>query len=133
MGTQGVMMRGLDFTDETQLVKSGRLLAPSYSSLYVGGLTYFTKRNEEKAVAVGMLNSIMGVCIGLGPVLGGPLTGLRLSCGNADRRPPCPFRPTYNGKRMIVSLHLVWISLTIDAATARANRKRNIFNKRGGP
>ncbi len=47
------------------------LLAFAYSFLYVGDLLYLTKRNEEKAVSVGILNSILGVCIGLGPLFGG--------------------------------------------------------------
>jgi DHA1 family quinolone resistance protein-like MFS transporter len=93
-------MRKLDFARETALIKTGLLLstavfffytlAPdyrwviplqimlafSYSFLYVGDLLYLTKRNEEKAVSVGILNSILGVCIGLGPLFGGVISQL---------------------------------------------------------
>lgn len=95
MGGQAAIMRRLDFADEVRLIKVGLLLssavfffytlapdyrwviplqlflALSYSFLYVGDLMYLTKRNVEKAVSVGVLNSVMGICIGLGPVLGG--------------------------------------------------------------
>jgi MFS family permease len=98
MGGQAVIMRRLDFAKETTLIKTGLflsgvifffytlvpdyrwviplqvLLAFSYSFLYVGDLLYLIKRNEEKAVSVGILNSILGVCIGLGPLFGGMLS-----------------------------------------------------------
>jgi MFS family permease len=100
MGGQAVVMRRLDFADEIKLIKAGlvlssvvffsytlvpdflwviplqALLAISYSFLYVGDLVYLTKRNEEKAISVGILNSVMGICIGLGPVLGGVVSQL---------------------------------------------------------
>ena len=95
---QVVIMRRLDFGKETSLVKIGLLLssavffsytlAPdyrwivplqvllafSYSFLYVGDLLYLTKRNEERGVAVGILNSVIGVCGGLGPIFGGVIS-----------------------------------------------------------
>lgn len=98
MGGQAVVMRRLDFADDMKLIKTGlllsaavffaytlapdfrwviplqALLAVSYSFLYVGDLVYLTGRNPEKATSVGILNSILGICIGLGPVLGGALS-----------------------------------------------------------
>ncbi len=92
---QGVIMRRLDFIKDVWLIKTGLILsvivfisytlapdyrwiiplqimlAVSYSFIYVGDLLYLTKRNEEKSVSVGVLNSILGVCIGLGPLMGG--------------------------------------------------------------
>lgn len=101
MAGQGVIMRRLDFIKDVQLIKTGLilstivfisytlapdyrwliplqiLLAVSYSFIYVGDLLYLTKRNEEKAASVGVLNSILGVCIGLGPLMGGLISQSR--------------------------------------------------------
>ncbi len=100
MGSQGIIMRRLNYADETMLIKTGLLLsaavfmaytlvdnyvwiiplqlllALSYSFIYVGDLTYLINRNEEKAVSVGLLHSIIGICIGLGPVIGGVVSQL---------------------------------------------------------
>ncbi len=97
-GTQAVLMRRLDPFDEIKLVKWGLLLscavffsfslAPnflwviplqvclafSYSFVIVGGLGHLTKRNEEKAASVGLMNSLTGICLGLGPILGGAVS-----------------------------------------------------------
>ncbi len=95
MGGQAVIMRKLDVFNEVKLIKGGLilsaavfltytfapnylwiiplqiLLALSYSFLYVGDLIYLTNHNEEKAASVGILNSILGICIGIGPFFGG--------------------------------------------------------------
>jgi predicted MFS family arabinose efflux permease len=46
-------------------------LAFAYSFLQTGDLVYLTKRNKEKAASVGILNSILGFCLGIGPLFGG--------------------------------------------------------------
>jgi len=98
MGGQALIMRRLDLAKSTGLIKIGLLLsslvfvsfalAPgyiwiiplqillafSYSSLYVGDLLYLTENNTEKATSVGILNSILGICIGIGPLIGGILS-----------------------------------------------------------
>lgn len=100
MGSQGVIMRRLNYANETQLIKTGLLLsaavfmgytlvngyvwviplqlllALSYSFLYVGDLTYLINRNEEKALSIGLLHAIIGICIGLGPIIGGLISEL---------------------------------------------------------
>jgi len=94
-GTQTLVMRQLNFTDEVKLIKAGLFfsflvffsysLAPvfwwviplqlclafSFSFLYVGNLFYLTRRNEDKAACIGILNSLTGICLGLGPFLAG--------------------------------------------------------------
>jgi DHA1 family quinolone resistance protein-like MFS transporter len=50
------------------------ILAFSYSFLYVGDLLFLTRRNKEKAISVGILNSVLGICIGFGPLFGGLMT-----------------------------------------------------------
>lgn len=93
--TQTLVMRQLNFSDEIKLIKAGLFLsflvffsyslAPnfwwiipsqiivafSFSFLQVGNLVYLTKKNEEKSTSIGILNSITGLCLGLGPFLGG--------------------------------------------------------------
>ena len=96
--SQGLIMRKLDIFDEVKLIFSGLffsslvfflytlapnfyyvlpiqlILALSYSCLYVGSIAYLVKRNEEKATAVGVLSSFMGISTFLGPAIGGALT-----------------------------------------------------------
>ena len=93
--TQTFVMRRVSLSDDVKLIKAGLflsilvffsytlvgdyrwviplqiLLAVSYSFMYVGDLQYLANRNEEKGLALGLLNSIMGICIGVGPLLGG--------------------------------------------------------------
>lgn len=96
--SQGMIMRKLDVFNEVKLIFLGLffsstvfflytlapnfyyilpvqlLLALSYSCLYVGSITYLVKRNDEKATAVGVLSSFMGISTFLGPAIGGALT-----------------------------------------------------------
>lgn len=93
--TQTVVMRRVSLSDDVKLIQAGLLLstlvffsytlaadfrwvlplqillAVSFSFMYVGALQYLANRNEEKGLALGLLNSIMGICIGVGPLLGG--------------------------------------------------------------
>lgn len=93
--TQTLVMRQLNFKDEVKLIKAGLILsflvffsyslaqnfwwifpsqiivAFSFSFLQVGNLLYLTKRNEEKSTSIGILNSISGICLGIGPFIGG--------------------------------------------------------------
>jgi len=94
-GFQTIIMRFTDPIDEIKLIKIGLLmsfmvfysytlvpnfwwiiplqifLAFGYSFWQTGDLVYLTKRNKEKAASVGILNSILGFCLGIGPLFGG--------------------------------------------------------------
>lgn len=95
---QFVIMRKLDAREESKLIKFGValsalvffayaaatnfyqvlfiqiFLAASFATMYVGSLLYLTKRNEEKAGAVGTLNSLMSISSALGPLFGGAIS-----------------------------------------------------------
>jgi len=96
--SQTFIMRRLDVYDETKLITYGLgftsltflsytlapnfyyvmplqvLLALSYSCLYVGSITYLVKNNQEKAAAVGVLNSVIGISAFIGPMIGGAIS-----------------------------------------------------------
>ncbi len=50
---------------------SNAVLGSGWAFLYLGTLNYLTKKNIEKTTAVGILHSIQGFCLALGPILGG--------------------------------------------------------------
>ncbi len=52
-------------------IVSNVVLGSGWAFLYLGTLNYLTKRNIEKTTAVGILHSIQGFCLALGPILGG--------------------------------------------------------------
>ncbi|NOZ77117.1 MAG: MFS transporter, partial [Euryarchaeota archaeon] len=98
-GTQFFVMRRLDFANATRLYAGGLLfsavvffaytlpgtflyiiplqflLALTWSWMYVGGLRYLTENNEEKAASIGLMNSMMSISMGVGPLLGGFIAG----------------------------------------------------------
>lgn len=49
-------------------------LAVSYATMYVGSLLYLTKHNEEKASAVGVMNSLTSISGTVGYLFGGALS-----------------------------------------------------------
>lgn len=54
-----------------EAVFSNIVLGSGWAFLYLGMLNCLTKRNVEKTTAVGILHSIQGFCLALGPLLGG--------------------------------------------------------------
>lgn len=94
-GSQSIIMKFLNNIDEIKLIRAGLLLSSivfylytmvldyqwiiplqlilafSYSFIQTGNLLYLTKRNKEKATSVGILHSILGFCLGIGPLFGG--------------------------------------------------------------
>ncbi|MEO0225626.1 MAG: MFS transporter, partial [candidate division WOR-3 bacterium] len=50
------------------------VLALSWATLYLGSLKYLLERNVERATAVGIFNSVSGLCGIIGPILGGFLS-----------------------------------------------------------
>jgi len=98
-GSQFLVMRRLDFADDRRLYTAGLslsalvffsytlpgnyllimpfqfLLAVSFSLLYVGGLRYLTRTNEEKAATIGLMSSVTSISMAIGPLFGGLVAG----------------------------------------------------------
>jgi len=98
--TQFVVMRFLDRFDEKVLINTGLLLAVatflsftaaqsylhllpmqvllacSWSSMYVGSLTYLMKNNIEKATSAGILGSVINISQVFGALIGGAISEL---------------------------------------------------------
>jgi len=98
--TQFVVMRFLDRFEEKTLINTGLLLAIatflsftvaqnfvhllpmqvllacSWSSIYVGSLTYLMKNNVEKATSTGMLSSVINISQVFGALVGGVISQL---------------------------------------------------------
>jgi len=96
--TQFVVMRFLDRFDEKTLINAGSLLsvatflsftmaqdfvhllpmqvllACSWSTLYVGSLTYLIRNNVEKATSTGILSSVINVSQVFGALIGGAVS-----------------------------------------------------------
>jgi len=69
-------------TDFPQMMLTQLLVGVSWAALYVGSLKYIMERNVERATALGLLNSIIGISSIIGPLIGGTLVSVVLSMGH---------------------------------------------------